>query len=418
VLSGLVDGILSHRNHFPKLVNRAIDYIAEHPRGLMGRIAARRMGSTRNISIPEVSTVADLPIRVLIAPANYAGQGRLWARSLEDSGTGISARNMAVDVPGGFSFPADLIVPVAAYHNSRQWQQGQFRAVQGFTHVLIEAEEPLFGRLFDRDVAEEVARLTASHVDVAFMCHGTDIRLPSRHIERTPWSPYRDSKTYVARLERLARLHRELLDRFGLPTFVSTPDLLWDVPSAKWCPVVVDLDAWRVPDAGAGARSRLRVAHAPTSSLVKGTELIEPVLKHLHDREIIEYSPIVNVPSAQMPQVYRHADVVLDQFRLGSYGVAACEAMAAGRLVIGHVLDDVRETVLRTTGKALPVLEATADSLESVLLTIAGDQEQLLRSRRAGIEFVSAVHDGRMSSKILKDNWLEPLGRERQGAAS
>jgi hypothetical protein len=315
---------------------------------------------------------------------------------------------MAIEVPGGFAFPADLVVPVPVYHNSREWQQRQLRAVHDFSHVLVEAEEPLFGRLFARDVSREAAILTEDGIGVAFMCHGTDIRLPSHHRDRTPWSPYRDPRIYIARLERLALAHRAMLDRFGLPTFVSTPDLLWDVPQAAWCPVVVDPGAWATEEGEHDGTRPLRVVHAPSSALIKGTELIEPTLVRLHESHVIDYRPPVNVPSSTMREVYRDADVVLDQFRLGSYGVTACEAMAAGRIVIGHVLEDVRTIVVDTTGESLPIVEATPDTLEEVLVNIAKDREQLRGARVAGMAFVSNVHDGRTSARILRERWLEP----------
>lgn len=408
---GLVDRLLRGRNRFPAFVNGAIDHVADHPMGLLGRLAARRLGTIADDQLPGFSQPGPGRVRVLIAPVNYSGQGRLWARALEASSPDVSARNMALDVPGGFSFPADLVVPVPAYHNSRTWQRGQRAAVEGFTHVLVEAEEPLFGRLLGRDSGREVDELLAAGIDVAFMVHGTDARLPSRHRERDPWSPYNDPGLYLARLERLATVNLEVVRRRGRPVFVSTPDLLFDVPEASWCPVVVDPAAWESPLLAAGDRP-LRVVHAPSSALVKGTHLIEPVLRELHERGVIEYRPIVGVPSARMPEVYREADVVLDQFRLGSYGVAACEAMAAGRLVVGHVPEAVRATVRHATGLDLPIVQATADTLGAVLERIAADRTRLVLAERAGKAFVSAVHDGRTSARVLHDRWLAPSTTE------
>ncbi len=404
-MTGLVDRLLRSRNRFPPAVNRAIDYVADHPMGLLGRIAARRLGTPQEV--PAVSSVDGRTLRVLIAPVNYSGQGRLWARSLETADPRIAARNMAVDVPGGFSFPADLIVPVPAYNNSTVWQKAQLAAAEQFSHVLIEAEEPLFGRLFGRDVREESRVLIAAGIDVAYIAHGTDVRLPSRHAASTPWSPYLDSDMYLARLERRAQEHIDLLTESGRPVFVSTPDLLADLPNASWCPVVIDPPKWSglLPDTQASRP--LRVVHAPTSPRIKGTPLIEPTLRRLAEKGTIDYVPVVGVASSRMPEIFRDADVVLDQFRLGAYGVAACEAMAAGRTVIGHVLDNVRAQVSRTTGLSLPIVEATPTSLEDVLETIAADRSLLVSRGLAGIDFVSAVHDGRRSAAVLKADWLD-----------
>jgi hypothetical protein len=403
-MSGLVDRLLRRRNRLPPFLNRVIDHVAAHPMGLLGRIAARRMGLPHDL--PPVSVSGNSDIRLLIAPVNYSGQGRLWAASLAQTRGSIAAVNMAVDVPGGFSFPADLIVPVPAYHNSREWQERQFDAATRFTHVLVEAEEPLFGRLFGRDPRVELLAMLSAGIDVAFIAHGTDVRLPSRHAANNRWSPYRDPDVYLARPERVARENQNLLATSGRPVFVSTPDLLMDVPEAVWCPVVIDPAVWATDHSTRAEPGPLRVVHAPSSALIKGTHLIEPVLHRLHDRGIIEYRPIVGMPSSGMPEVFRSCDVVLDQFRIGSYGVAACEAMASGRTVIGHVVDEVRASVVASTSFELPVVEATPDTLEHVLVSIAENRAELAASRRAGLDFVRGVHDGRLSADVLWREWL------------
>src|SRR6478735_3864109 len=43
--------------------------------------------------------------RLFIGPANYAGQGRQWARAVEGRLPDVGAVSMASVEPGGFSFP-------------------------------------------------------------------------------------------------------------------------------------------------------------------------------------------------------------------------------------------------------------------------------------------------------------------------
>ncbi len=376
--------------------------------GLLGRIAALRLGRPDSRVQYPVTTFPDSQQRLLIAPVNYSGQAREWARALEQRVPSIAVRNMAIDVPGGFDFPADLVVPVAVYQNDRRWQQRQFLAARTATHVLVEAEEPPFGRLLGRDVGRQVDALLKSDVSVAFMCHGTDIRLPSRHISATPWSTYREPSVYVPRLESLAKRHKELLDRFGLPVFVSTPDLLADVPAATWCPVVVNPEQWSSPRSETVPPDRpLRVAHTPSVSALKGTNLILPILEKLQDEGIIQFRLVTGVHSAQMPAVFADADIVLDQFRAGSYGVAACEAMASGCLVIGHVIDEVRQSVEDFAGHRLPIVEATPDTLERVLRRLASERTLVKTIGEKSQDFIRNVHDGRLSASVLMSKWLD-----------
>ncbi len=391
------------RNTLPRWINRAIDSVADAPTSIAGRMAARRLGAAAPVGSVPVTTFDDRPTRVLIAPVNYSGQGIAWARALEHADPMVSARNMAIDVPGGFGFEADLVVPVGTYHNDPDWQQRQKEAAFGATHVLIEAEEPPFGRLMGRSVAAQARSLQDAGVSVAFLAHGTDVRLPSRHVERSPWSHYNDPLVYAPRAETLAARNIQLMLDSARPLFVSTPDLMVDIPSAEWCPVVVDPARWateRMPHDGP-----LRVAHAPSVGPVKGTGLILPLLTRLAAEGVIRLELVQGADSAAMPAVFARSDVVLDQFRIGSYGVVACEAMAAGCVVIGHVPPDVRAFVAATGGHELPVLEATPATLEDALRGLAAESN-LTRRRTAGRAFVTAIHDGRMSARVLRDHWI------------
>lgn len=405
-MEGLV-GVVN-RNALPRWLNSMVDSIADSPTSLLGRVAARRLGAPAPRGTVASTRFDHRPRRVLIAPVNYSAQGVAWAHALEAADPGISARNMAVDVPGGFSFDADLVVPVGTYHNDPDWHRRQFEAATHATHVLIEAEEPPFGRLLGRSVAAQSGALRERGVDVAYIAHGTDVRLPSQHIADHPLSYFTDPSVYAPRAQVRAARNIALLLESGRPLFVSTPDLLDYVPGATWCPVVVDPGRWAVDRAPRDTSAPLRVAHAPSVGAVKGTQFIMPTLERLTAAGLIELEVITGVPSAEMPAAFARADVVVDQFRVGSYGVAACEAMAAGCVVVGDITAAVRAEVGSDTGFDLPIVDSDVTGLEDVLIALTCD-EGFDRRREAGRSFVRAVHDGRASARALIDQWIDPL---------
>ncbi|MBO1806479.1 hypothetical protein [Leucobacter ruminantium] len=397
------DWAVRNRSRMPRWMGRAMESAARDPDGLVGRISARLLGggASANTEVP------DAELRVYIAPTNYSGQGFLWARALEQADARIAARNCAVHLPGGYAFPADTPVSIATVNASAEWAEAEWQAAKRFTHVLVEAERPMFGKRFGRDLEAEVRALEAEGLSVAFICHGTDIRDPERHAALTPWSPYpEDPRT--ADLQSDARENAALLERMGRPVFVSTPDLLIDVPDATWCPVVVDAErfATDAPLLPAARSSRPRVIHASSNHLQKGSGSIELALAPLIASGALEYELIGSTPSAEMPGVFAGADIVLDQFRLGSYGVAACEAMAAGRVVVGHVLPQVRETVERDAGFALPIVEATPDTLHDVVAELIADPARMRGLAAAGPRFVARMHTGEASARALTSRWI------------
>ena len=87
------------------------------------------------------------------------------------------------------------------------------------------------------------------------VAHGTDVRHPDRHGDLEPDSPFRalDAEVVTLRQRHADRVAELMTDHDW--AFVSTPDLLLDVPAAQWLPVVVDSGALAGPAVGA-ARHR------------------------------------------------------------------------------------------------------------------------------------------------------------------
>lgn len=352
-------------------------------------------------AIPDPIQPPEGNVRVMIGPANFAGQGHAWARAAERL-DGVAALNMQYRSRADYGFPADYAVPESIWSFSRRWGVRQRAAVgAGFTHVLYEAERALFGAANDKIVSREARWLRQHGVNVGMICHGTDIRLPSRHREIDPYSPFHDADPdWVASLEARARANHAVLDRVGAPVFVSTPEMVLDRPDATWLPVVVHADRW-VTSAPVLSREVPVVLHAPTNPQVKGTHRIEPVVDALHGEGLIDYRRVIKVPAAEMPALYADADIVLEQFALGMYSVTAVEAMAAGRLVIAHVHEQVRDHVREITGLEIPVVSATPDTLDAVLRDVRRNREHYQEIAARGPEFVDAVHNGDLAARVL-----------------
>ncbi len=353
---------------------------------------------------PRPAPDAQAPVRLFVGPANFAGQGDLWARAAAEHVDGVSSRSMGIIRHKVFRFPTDYAIDPHPYNRVNTWGERQERLLcELYTHVLIEACRPITGfRPVERS-AHEVETLHRAGVRVAHIAHGTDVRIPSVHLGTTPWSPYSDTTwDLIPTYEKNARANVEMLTAFDGPVFVSTPDLIDYLPDAIWCPVIVESARWS-SDAPVMERAVPVVAHAPSSARTKGSSLIDPVLTAMDDEGLISYRRVHDAAPADMPGVYRDADIVLDQFVLGSYGVAACEAMAAGRVVVGHNTDAVRGRVKTATGIDLPIVEADPETLREVLTGLLADRAAARATAEAGRRFVAEVHDGRRSADALRD---------------
>src|SRR5690348_13355990 len=74
--------------------------------------------------IPDPIVPPTTPIRLLIAPANYAAQGFAWARAAERL-DGVGAVNLQLRGEDDYGFPSDSSVPVTVYRFAYHWSRRQ-----------------------------------------------------------------------------------------------------------------------------------------------------------------------------------------------------------------------------------------------------------------------------------------------------
>jgi len=272
------------------------------------------------------------------------------------------------------------------------------------SHLLDESFATITGDQRFYDLRRDLDWLRAQGKSVGVVFHGSDIRSPRLHLAREPFSYFqlltdREQEEW----ENAASATRRLAIESGLPLFVSTPDLLLDLPEASWLPLVIDPSAWR-PASQVFSHPKLRVLHVPSrrNPPIKGTSYVEPVLKRLAAEGLVEYLSPESVPHGQMPALVGSVDVVIDQILTGSYGVAAIEAMAAGRVVIGSIGVEVRERV----GAQIPVVDSGPDGLEHAIRAIVADPDGYAATASQGPAFVAEHHSGARSADVLR-GWLQ-----------
>lgn len=333
-----------------------------------------------------------------IGPRNMAGQGWAWAKSIEQWCPGTTTEVFALERSSALVFPADVQIPQASWKDL-DWQFAQVRKIVGrSTHLLLECGQGAFGTLNGGTFAGDLPALRAHGVAAAVVLHGSEARSPRLHRGLEPWSPFA-SEVPDSSLPRQDVVDKvlDLVHRFDGPRFVSTLDLVDYVPDAEWLPVVVDPAIWAV-DGEPLHRDRPVVVHAPSHTLLKGSAAVDAVAEELAARGVIEYRRLRDVAPQDMPGALAGADVVLDQFALGDYGVLACQAMAAGRVVVGHVADRVRKRL----PAELPIVQATPADLREVLLRVVEERDAARSTAAQGVEYAHRYHDGRHSVEQLR----------------
>ena len=234
-------------------------------------------------------------------------------------------------------------------------------------------------------LSESFQPLPGEHV-LGYVAHGSELRDPDAHMSRIEHSYFRvASDEWVERLRVLSARNRELARQH--PTFVTTPDLLLDAPDARWVPLAIDVRSWRAPRPALVGKKPV-VLHLPSrrDPPIKGTQYVDEIMRSLAGSGAIEYLSPESVPHGQMRELVGRADVVVDQILTGSYGVAAVEAMAAGRLVVGGVADDVRALM----SEAPPIVDAAPATFPGSWRSCSMIATDTVNSRSGALGTVSA----------------------------
>jgi glycosyltransferase involved in cell wall biosynthesis len=153
----------------------------------------------------------------------------------------------------------------------------------------------------------------------------------------------------------------------------------------------IDLAAWepRPKDPG----DVLRVAHAPSKRAVKGTDAVLAAVESLRKRGApIELDLIEGVPNREARIRYGAADVVVDQLRIGWYGMLAIESMALAKPVVVHLDEEAAAETEEAFGLELPLVRAEENGLEDVLAGLVDVRESLPELGRRSREYVEQVH--------------------------
>ncbi len=184
-------------------------------------------------------------------------------------------------------------------------------------------------------------------VRTAVVFHGSDARDPERSIELNEHSFFTEADPeWMQRLGEQARRNRRAVASAGLPTFVTTPDMLQHVEGSVLLPITVSPARWAAADAPLH-RTVPRVLHRPSANaaVTKGTRHIDRALELLERQGRIERIRTGVVSHDAMPALLHSADIVIDQIQTGAYGVIAIEAMAAGRVVVSSVSEHTRRVL-------------------------------------------------------------------------
>ena len=327
-------------------------------------------------------------MKVLHGMSEVAGQGIYSVKGLRANG--VSA-DMAVWRPNTFDYPIDISLNIGKKKYLYPWY-----AFKMFVFFL--------GATFKYDCFHfhyahsllpfglDLMLLKSLNKKIFFEFHGSELRGQINNIKY----PYFHNISQVKRQSKLIKKEIEYADGIILHDIELKPHLPDTNIPIHIVPLRVDLSRLTpvFPDVKV---KKPVVVHAPSNRGSKGSNWIIEATNKLKDQ--IDFVLVENKSQDEAIEIYKKADIIIDQISVGAYGVFAIECMALGKPVLSYISDEVRNSLPNTC----PIQNIEPDTIYDVLYELSSNS--ILR-RELGIQgrhYVEEYHDYTKNAKLLKD---------------
>jgi glycosyltransferase involved in cell wall biosynthesis len=233
-----------------------------------------------------------------------------------------------------------------------------------------------------------------------FMQHwGSDVRLFSIASKYNPYVKVKvtNEKDILNRIEFLGKsIDNCIVSDYELYEYVK--NFYKNIYVVKQA---IDLEQYTIKEKE--KNKELCIVHAPTSPEIKGTDSVLKVIEELQNKYTFNFKLVQGMSHSQARKIYEEADIIIDQLRIGSYGLLAIEAMAMGKTVITFISDAMKDKY----PKELPIVSANPDNLKDKLEYLITNKDMLPQIGESSRTFVELYHDSKVISKSLLSLYAE-----------
>lgn len=381
---------------------RAADNEVRVALGEIGRL--RKKIKKQNVQVASASTVTDYS--VLLGPLGSAGQPGMLARALR--ARGMKAKSFLVG-PNKFGYATD---DWTQERTNGTMRDALARLLPDADILHVHAITPLFTKAevaFPMGTDLLAAKALGKKVIVHF--RGSEVRQaelfrkfsPFNYVDENPNNLFANFPTEWQ--QHYLKLCRSLADQL----VVTDPELQSYVPKAEIIQRAIDLDVWR--HVGLINNDRPLIVHAPSRQGVKGTSHVIRAVDELRREGLaFDFQMIEGLSNEQARTAYEKADIVVDQLRIGWYGVLAIEAMALGKAVVSYVRDDLTHHL----GDEPPIAVADPNTITESLRNLVRDPAKRQQVAARGRRFCENYHAANVVADRCRQVYDRVMARNRE----
>ncbi len=241
----------------------------------------------------------------------------------------------------------------------------------------------------------DLAWIAALHKPALVEWMGSDIRIPEVEFANNPYYARAYQSGYEYAATETMENSRRAQAQFARARFAFGADrglfqyIQQDINQKHyWMPRRIILEDYE-PAYPALIRTAPLVLHFPTAPVAKGASAVKRSVEIAQSMYPFEFRLVQGLPHDQAMMLMEQADIILDQFVLGDYGMATLEAMAYGKPVICYI----KKPLADLYGLDLPVVNATQETLAESLLSLLQDANRRQELGRLGRVYVEQNAD-------------------------
>lgn len=144
------------------------------------------------------------------------------------------------------------------------------------------------------------------------------------------------------------------------------------------------------------------IVHAPSRRYIKGTEIIETAIRQLIiEGFLIDFQLIENMVNSRAFEIYKKADLVIDQLYVGWYGGFSVEAMALGKPVMCYIRQSDLKHIPSAMKKEMPIIKTNPVTFYSDLKYILLNRDRLKKISINSRNYIQKWHDNDKIAKVI-----------------
>ena len=246
---------------------------------------------------------------------------------------------------------------------------------------------------------------------IVFTYNGCDARLKYESMKLYDITCCRESECYggncnSGKLDAQRKKSIAVASKYADHIFAVNPDLLNFLPREKTTFLPYAVASWyQMERCTSDYRDRrIRIAHSPTNRAVKGSGYILKALENLQTKYDIDLLLVEGVSNSEAIEMYRSADLVIDQVLAGWYGGFAVEVMKMGKPVAVYIREEDLKYIPEEMSRDLrdAVININPYNISEVLDTYLQNRDLLKQKSDAGYDYALKWHDPEYVASITR----------------